>query len=100
MGKGYESAEIRQKLIDLLDDSKTGMSGVEISKKLGVNRTTMTKYLKVFAAEGFLRQNNIGNITLWFLESGQEGYSFPDDYFKVTSQYLENLVKGHETQVY
>ena len=100
MGKGYEPAEIRQKLIDLLDDSKTGMSGVEISKKLGVNRTTMTKYLKVFAAEGFLRQNNIGNITLWFLESGQEAYSFPDDYFKVAPQYLEKLIKGQETQIY
>lgn len=100
MGKGYESSEIRQKLIDLLEDSKSGMSGVEISKKLGVNRTTMTKYLKVFAAEGFLRQNNIGNITLWFLESGQEAYSFPDDYFKVVPQYLDKLIKGQETQIY
>lgn len=100
MGKGYESSEIRQKLIDLLEDSKNGMSGVEISKKLGVNRTTMTKYLKVFAAEGFLRQNNIGNITLWFLESGQEAYSFPDDYFKVAPQFLDKLIKGQETQIY
>ena len=100
MGKGYESSEIRQKLIDLLEDSKSGMSGVEISKKLGVNRTTMTKYLKVFAAEGFLRQNNIGNITLWFLESEHEAYSFPDDYFKVAPQYLDKLIKGQETQIY
>jgi methanogenic corrinoid protein MtbC1 len=100
MGRGYQSAEIRQKLIDVLEDSKTGMSGVEISEKLDVNRTTMTKYLKVFAAEGFLRQKNIGNITLWFLEPGQEAYSFPADYFKVAPRYLENLVKGHETQVY
>ncbi|HSA77109.1 MAG TPA: helix-turn-helix domain-containing protein [Nitrosarchaeum sp.] len=100
MGKGYESSEIRQKLIDLLGDSKSGMSGVEISKKLGVNRTTITKYLKVFAAEGFLRQNNIGNITLWFLESGQEAYSFPDDYFKVAPQFLDKLIKGQETQIY
>lgn len=100
MGRSYQPAEIRQKLIDALEDSKTGMSGVEISEKLGVNRTTMTKYLKVFAAEGFLRQKNIGNITLWFLEPGQEVYYFPDDYFKVAPQYLENLVKGNETQVY
>ena len=100
MGKGYESSEIRQKLIDLLGDSKNGMSGVEISKKLGVNRTTITKYLKVFAAEGFLRQNNIGNITLWFLESGQEAYSFPDDYFKVAPQFLDKLIQGQETQIY
>lgn len=100
MGRGYQSIEIRQKLIDVLKDSKTGMSGVEISEKLGVNRTTMTKYLKVFAAEGFLRQNNIGNITLWFLESGQEAYSFPDDYFKVAPQYIEKLIKGQETEIY
>ena len=100
MGKGYESSEIRQKLIDLLGDSKSGMSGVEISKKLGVNRITITKYLKVFAAEGFLRQNNIGNITLWFLESGQEAYSFPDDYFKVAPQFLDKLIQGQETQIY
>ena len=100
MGRGYQSSEIRQKLIDVLEDSKTGMSGVEISEKLGVNRTTMTTYLKVFAAEGFLRQKNIGNITLWFLEPGQEAYSFPADYFKVAPLYLENLVKGQETQVY
>lgn len=100
MGRGYQSAELRQKLIDVLEDSKTGMSGVEISEKLGVNRITMTKYLKVFAAEGFLRQKNIGNITLWFLEPGQKSYYFPDDYFKVVPQYLENLVKGNEIQVY
>ncbi len=100
MGRGYQSSEIRQKLIDVLEDSKTGMSGVEISEKLGVNRTTMTTYLKVFAAEGFLRQKNIGNITLWFLEPGQDAYSFPADYFKVAPQYLENLVKGQEAQVY
>lgn len=100
MGRGYQSTEIRQKLIETLEDSKTGMSGVEISEKLGVNRTTMTKYLKVFAAEGFLKQKNIGNITLWFLEAGQKAYSFPADYFKVAPQYLEHLVKGDETRVY
>ena len=53
----------------------------------------MTKYLKVFAAEGLLRQKNIGNITLWFLEPGQEAYDFPDDYFQVAPQYLDFLVK-------
>ena len=100
MGRGYSTEDIRQKLILTLEDSDTGMSGVEISKNIGVNRITMTKYLKVFAAEGLLRQKNIGNITLWFLEPGQESFNFPDDYFKVASQYLEYLVKGIEDQVY
>jgi len=100
MGRSYQSSEMRQKLIDILEDSKTGMSGVEISEKLGVNRLTMTKYLKVFAAEGFLRQKNIGNLTLWFLQPGQKAFSFPDDYFKIAPQYLENLITGNENQTY
>ena len=100
MGKGYKTENIRQKLIEVLEDSTTGMSGIEISEKIGVNRVTMSKYLKIFAAEGFLRQKNIGNVTLWFLEPGQESYMFPDDYFKVASQYLENLLKNNENQVY
>jgi len=100
MGRGYSTEEIRKKLILTLADSKTGMSGVEISEKMNVNRITMGKYLKVFAVEGLLRQKNIGNITLWFLEPGQESYTFPDDYFKITSKYLNYLVKGSEDQVY
>jgi len=100
MAKGYHPEEIRQKIIDALGDSETGMSGVEISEKIGINRITMSKYLKIFAAEGFLRQKNIGNVTLWFLEPGQESYEFPDDYFKVAPQYLDNLVKNTEAKVY
>ncbi len=100
MGKGYSTEEIRQKLISTFDDDVSGMSGVEISEKIGINRITMAKYLKVFAAEGLLRQKNIGNVTLWFLEPGQESFNFPDDYFKIAPQYLEYLVKGTEDQVY
>jgi methanogenic corrinoid protein MtbC1 len=100
MGKGYSTEEIRKKLISSLDNSNDGMSGVEISEKIGINRITMSKYLKVFAAEGLLRQKNIGNVTLWFLEPGQESFNFPDDYFKVAPRYLEYLIKGNEDQVY
>ena len=100
MVRGYLPEEIREKLISILKDSVSGMSGVEISKKINVNRITMIKYLKVFAAEGLLRQKNIGNVTLWFLEPGQESFIFPDDYFKIISQYLELLVKGNEDQIY
>ncbi len=100
MVRGYVSEKIREKLISILKDSDSGMSGVEISKKINVNRTTMIKYLKVFAAEGLLRQKNIGNITLWSLEPGQESFIFPDDYFKIISQYLELLIKGNENQIY
>ena len=100
MVRGYLVEEIREKLISILKDSDSGLSGVEISKKINVSRITMIKYLKVFAAEGLLRQKNIGNVTLWFLEPGQESFTFPDDYFKIIPRYLELLVKGNEDQVY
>jgi len=100
MGRSYRIDELKQKLVDVLQDSKMGMSGIEISEKLDVSRITMTKYLKVLGAEGFLRQKIIGNTTLWFLELGQETFSFPDDYFKVEPQYLDYLTKGSESQVF
>ena len=100
MAQGYRVEELRQKLISVLKDSDSGISGIEISKKINVSRITMTKYLKVFAAEGLLRQKNIGNVTLWFLEPGQESFDFPDEYFKITSRYLELLVKGNEEEIY
>jgi len=64
MARGYQTDEIKQKLVDVLQDSKTGMSGVEIAEKLGVNRITITKYLNVFAAEGLIREKKIGNVNL------------------------------------
>lgn len=100
MARGYETVEIKQKLVDLLRNSKTGFSGVEISEKLGINRVTMTKYLNVFVAEGLIRQKNIGNVNLWFIEEGTEQFRFPDDYFKVKNTFLENLVDGSEQQVF
>ena len=100
MGKGYQIDELKEKLIDTSKDSKMGMSGIEISEKLVVNRITMTKYLKVLAAEGFLRQKIIGNTTLWFLESGQETFRFPDDYFKVAPQYLDSLIKVQKAKYF
>ena len=100
MGRGYQIDELKQNLIEILQDSKMGMSGIEISKKLGMNRITLTKYLKVFEAEGFVKQKIIGNTNLWFLEFGQESFRFPDDYFKVESEYLEHLIKGSESQVF
>jgi len=100
MARGYHTEEIKQKLVDVLNDSKTGMSGVEISEKLGVNRMTMTKYLNIFAAEGLIRQKNIGNINLWYIEEGTEQFQFPDDYFKAKTKYIEYLTEGSENQVY
>lgn len=100
MVRGYQADVLKDKLVEVLSKSKTGLSGVEISEKLGLNRITMTKYLKVFAAEGLIRQKDIGNVTLWFIEEGTEQFHFPDDYFKVKTKYLEHLQTLSENQIY
>lgn len=100
MAKGYQTQDLKQKLIEVLSDSKTGLSGVEISQKLGINRVTMTKYLNIFATEGMLRQKNIGNVNLWFIEEGTEQFEFPDDYFHVKTKYLELLTSINEQKIY
>jgi hypothetical protein len=100
MAKGYQSQDIKQKLVEILSKSKTGLSGVEISEKLGVNRVTMTKYLNIFATEGMIRQKNIGNVNLWFIEEGTEQFEFPDDYFHVKTKYLELLTARNEQKIF
>lgn len=100
MARGYQTDEIKQKLVDVLQDSKTGMSGVEIAEKLGINRITITKYLNVFAAEGIIREKKIGNVNLWFIEEGAEQFQFPDDYYKVQEKFIDYLAEGSEHQAF
>lgn len=96
MARGYQTEELKQKLIDLLKGSEMGLSGVEISQRLGLSRITMAKYLKIFAAEGLIRFKNVGNVTLWILEENTEQFRFPNDYFKVQTKFQEYLGTGLE----
>ena len=100
MARGYQTEKIKQKLLDVLNDAKIGLSGVAIAEKLDVNRITITKYLNIFAAEGLIRQKSIGNVNLWFLEEGTEQFQFPDDYFRVKTKFIEFLTDRSEKQVY
>ena len=100
MARGYDVAEVKFRLIKLLRDSKIGISGVEISERLGINRVTMTKYLNIFSAEGVIGEKNIGNVNLWFVYEGIEQFQFPDDYFRVQERYIEYITKCSESSVY
>jgi len=100
MTRGYQTEEIKEKLEDLLSNSKTGLSGLEISERLSINRITATKYLNVFAAEGLIKQKNIGNVNLWLIEEGTEKFHFPEDFFKVKSKYFEHLTARKEKLAY
>ncbi|MGB9125641.1 MAG: ArsR family transcriptional regulator [Nitrosotalea sp.] len=94
MVREYSSETIREKLIDALTGSKNGLTGVEIADKLKVNRVTMSKYLKIFAGEGLIKQKNMGSVNLWFIEEGADKFNFPQDFFQVKNKYLEYVLAG------
>ena len=99
MVRGYDISQIKFRLIKLLRDSTTGISGVEISERLGINRVTMTKYLNVFEAEGIIAEKSIGNVNLWLVHEGIEQLQFPDDYFQVQEKYVDYTIKCSEYAV-
>ena len=100
MARGYSAGEMRRRVLDILAETDVGMSGVEISTRLGISRITATKYLGVFAAQGMISSRNIGNTTLWTASVGTEAFKFPDDYFRVRTLFLDGLSEGPESRVY
>jgi len=100
MARGYDETEVKFRLIKLLHSSKFGISGVEISQKLGINRVTMSKYLNKFAAEGTITQENIGNMNLWFVDDYIEQLNFPEDYFLVKEKFISHVISCTEKPVY
>ena len=100
MARGYDETEVKFRLIKLLHSSKSGISGVEISQKLGINRVTMSKYLNKFAAEGTITRNNIGNLNLWFVDDDIEQLNFPEDYFLVQEKFISYVIDCTEKLVY
>ena len=100
MARGYDETEIKFRLIKLLHSSKSGISGVEISEKLKINRVTMSKYLNKFAAEGTITQQSIGNLNLWFVDEDIEQLNFPDDYFLAQEKFVSHVIDCTEKPVY
>ncbi len=94
MAREYSADKIREKLIDALRPAKTGLTGIEIAEKLGINRVTISKYLKIFAGEGLIKQKNMGSVNLWFIEEGVDKLSFPADFFQVQKKYIEYVMSG------
>ena len=100
MARGYDETEVKFRLIKLLHSSKSGISGIEISEKLKINRVTMSKYLNKFAAEGTITQQSIGNLNLWFVDDDIEQLNFPDDYFLAQEKFASHVIDCTEKPAY
>jgi hypothetical protein len=66
----YTLEEVKRKIFGLLEYQMTGMSGVELANKTGINRMTISKYLNLLYSIGLIRKKKIGTVNVWFLESG------------------------------
>lgn len=100
MAKGYQLQDLHEKLVEILSESKIGLSGIELAERLKINRATMAKYLNILAAEGIIHQKNIGTTNLWFVDFGTENLQFPADYFRVKEKFLEYMIANQQNGAY
>src|SRR5919204_3735214 len=99
MYRRYTLDEIKRKIIDVLHSAGgTGLSGIELSERMGINRVTMTKYLDVMYAMGLLKKKKVGNVNVWFVEIGVGDIEFPINYIQVQQKLIDSILSGDEDQ--
>ncbi|MDQ3853163.1 MAG: B12-binding domain-containing protein [Thermoproteota archaeon] len=97
MYRRYKLDEIKRKIIDVLQSAGgTGLSGVELADRIGINRMTITKYLDVMHAMGLLKKKKIGNVNIWFVQIGVGDIEFPINYIQVQQKLISAILAGDE----
>src|SRR5918998_3936525 len=97
MYRRYTFDEIKHKIIDVLQSAGgTGLSGVELADRIGINRMTITKYLDVMHAMGLLKKKKIGNVNIWFVQIGVGDIEFPINYVQVQQKLISSILAGDE----
>ena len=97
MYRRYTLDEIKRRIIDVLQSAGgTGLSGVELADRIGINRMTITKYLDVMHAMGLLKKKKIGNVNIWFVQIGVGDFEFPINYVQVQQKLISSILAGDE----
>jgi len=97
MYRRYTLDEIKRKTIDVLQSAgDTGLSGVELADRIGINRMTITKYLDIMHAMGLLKKRKIGNVNIWFVQIGVGDIEFPINYIQVQQKLISSILAGDE----
>lgn len=99
MYRRYTLDEVKRKIVDALQSAgNTGMSGIELADRTGINRMTITKYLDIMHAMGLIKKKKAGTVNVWFVEAGVAGLEFPVNYTQVQQRLLEYALAGEEEQ--
>jgi len=64
-----DSSNVSFQILDVLRRSKDGLSINEISQKIGIYRSTTSKYLLALQKEGIIKSKKVGPAKLYFLSS-------------------------------
>lgn len=97
MYRRYTLDEIKRRIIDVLQSAGgTGLSGVELADRIGINRMTITKYLDIMHAMGLLKKKKIGNVNIWFVQIGVGDIEFPINYVQVQQKLISSILAGDE----
>ena len=100
MYRRYSLEEVKHKIIDALQIDNTGLSGVELALKTGINRMTITKYLNVLSTLGLIRKKKIGSVNVWLLESGVADFEYPINYLEVQQRFMDAILGGDAKQAH
>lgn len=98
MYRRYTLDEVKRKIVDVLQGAGTGLSGIELADRTGINRMTITKYLDVMHAVGLVKKKKTGNVNVWFLEAGIADIEFPINYIQVQQKLINAILAGEEEQ--
>jgi methanogenic corrinoid protein MtbC1 len=98
MYRRYTLDEVKRKIVDILQNAGTGLSGVELADKTGINRMTITKYLDIMHTMGLVKKKKAGTVNVWFLETGISGIEFPINYVQVQQRLIDFALAGEEEQ--
>src|SRR5918911_1583362 len=97
MYRRYTLDEVKRKIIYILQTNNTGLSGVELANKTGINRMTITKYLNILSTIGLIRKKKLGSVNVWYLETGVS-FEFPLNFLEVQQRFLNAILLGDQNQ--
>jgi hypothetical protein len=98
MYRRYTLEEVKRKIVYVLQNNNTGLSGVELADKTGINRMTITKYLDILSTIGLIKKKKTGSVNIWFLETGVIDLEFPANFIEVQQKFLDAVLQGDENQ--
>jgi hypothetical protein len=96
MYKRYNLSDIQKEVIKLLQDNNP-MSSTEISKKIGTNRITISKYLDILYFQKIINRKKIGSVNFWFLKPGIINFDLSDEnHLDLQQKLIMSLINGEK----